>query len=117
MARSGQRSTKGNDHTVYREFGASTSVATERALPDRPVAQQALRVHLERKGRGGKTVSVVSGFQCREETLVALLKQLKTHCGSGGTVKGTTIELQGDHRQKLVTWLTQQGYTVKLSGG
>jgi len=118
MAASGKKPAKADDLTIYREFGAaSTPAATERAIPERPPAQQTLRVQVERKGRGGKTVSVVSGFQCQPETLATLLKQLKAQCGSGGTAKDGVIEIQGDHRQKLAQLLSQQGYGVKLSGG
>jgi len=53
----------------------------------------------------------------KPETLATLLKQLKTQCGSGGTVKEDTIEIQGDHSQKLVQLLAQLGYKAKISGG
>jgi len=72
-------------------------------------------VQASRKGRKGKTVTVISGFQAKPETLATLLKQLKTQCGSGGTVKEDTIEIQGD--QKLVQLLAQLGYKAKISGG
>jgi translation initiation factor 1 len=76
-----------------------------------------LRVQASRKGRKGKTVTIISGFQTKPETLAELLKQLKTQCGSGGTVKEETIEIQGDHSQKLVELLTKLGYKAKISGG
>ncbi|MCS6814836.1 MAG: translation initiation factor [Cyanobacteria bacterium] len=106
-----------NDRIVYREFGTdSVSAATEqKSLPVLP-RQQTLRIRVERKGRGGKTVSVIEGLQLPSASLAILLKQLKSHCGSGGTAKDGTIELQGDHRQKLALWLEQRGYVVKLSG-
>jgi translation initiation factor 1 len=74
-------------------------------------------VQTTRKGKGGKTVTVISGFQSSAETLAKLLKQLKAQCGTGGTVKDDTIEIQGDHRQKLVQLLMQLGYPTKVSGG
>jgi translation initiation factor 1 len=49
--------------------------------------------------------------------LAKLLKQLKTQCGSGGTVKENSLEIQGDHRDKLLQLLTQLGYKAKISGG
>ena len=103
------------DGYVYREFGDNP--ALERGVPELPVSQQDLRVQASRKGRKGKTVTLVSGFQVKPETLATLLKQLKTQCGTGGTVRENEIELQGDHKQKLVQILTQLGYRAKISGG
>jgi translation initiation factor 1 len=101
---------------VYQEFG-SADAALERAQPDLPPNQQSLRIQTTRKGRGGKTVSVINGFQASEATLTTLLKQLKAQCGSGGTIKDETIEIQGDHAAKLLQLLTQKGYKAKISGG
>lgn len=108
------------DHsrTVYSEFGNSSSdQAFERATPDLPPNQQNIRVQATRAGRKGKTVTVVTGFQASPETLNALLKQLKAQCGTGGTLKDATIEIQGDHKQKILQILLQQGYKAKISGG
>lgn len=103
---------------VYQEFGSgSKPAATERAVQELPPNQQDLRVQASRKGRKGKTVTVISGFQTTPETLTQLLKQLKTQCGSGGAVKDNTLEIQGDHAQKLVPLLIQMGYKAKISGG
>ena len=110
-----------DNRVVYSEFGKfahkDNSPALERAVPELPPAQQNLKVQASRKGRKGKTVTVISGFQTKPETLEALLKQLKTQCGAGGTVKDNTIEIQGEHNQKLVQILTQLGYKAKISGG
>ena len=106
------------DRVVYSEFGNNaTSRATERAVPDLPPDKQNLRVQASRKGRKGKTVTVISGFQSNPETLTTLLKQLKNQCGAGGTVKDNEIEIQGDHKQKLVDILIKLGYKAKISGG
>lgn len=106
------------NRTVYSEFGDRTqSDALERAVPNLPPNQQNLRVQASRKGRGGKTVTVISGFQASSEVLTALLKTLKTQCGTGGTVKENEIEIQGDHKQKLVEILVKLGYKAKVSGG
>lgn len=102
---------------VYREFGTDNSAALERAVPDLPPEQQDLRIQATRSGRKGKTVTVVTGFQHQPETLNKLLKKLKSQCGSGGTIKDDTLELQGDHKQKLLETLTQMGYKAKISGG
>ncbi|MEL6223906.1 MAG: translation initiation factor [Cyanobacteria bacterium J06627_8] len=105
------------DRTVYSEFGNSQSAAFERAVPDLPPNQQNIRIQASRKGRGGKTVTVISGFQLSSENLTALAKKLKAQCGTGGTVKEGDIEIQGDHTQKLLQLLLDKGYKAKISGG
>jgi translation initiation factor 1 len=74
-------------------------------------------LEVSRKGRGGKTVTLISGFQHSPDTLKALLKKLKAQCGTGGTAKDDTLEIQGDHASTLLEVLQQMGYTVKRSGG
>ncbi|MDY7007654.1 MAG: translation initiation factor [Cyanobacteriota bacterium] len=114
---SNMKSAKG-DRVVYSEFGNhATSPATERAVPNLPPNQQNLKVQASRKGRKGKTVTIISGFQSNQEILTALLKQLKNQCGAGGTVKDNEIEIQGEHKQKLLEILTKLGYKAKISGG
>lgn len=104
------------ERRVYQEFGeAQARPATAR--PDVPPAQQQLKVEASRKGRKGKTVTVISGFQSSEATLTTLTKQLKAQCGAGGAVKEQTIEVQGDHREKVLQFLIGLGYKAKLSGG
>ena len=76
-----------------------------------------VRLGLERKGRGGKQVTLISGLDFSQETPKQVLKRLKGLCGTGGTVKQQILEIQGDHRDKLKTHLEQQGLQVKLSGG
>jgi len=102
---------------AYREFGDDNSAALEGPTPELPPQQQNLRVQASRKGRKGKTVTVISGFQCKPETLADLVKQLKSQCGTGGTLKDNEIEIQGDHKQKIVEILTKIGYKAKISGG
>jgi translation initiation factor 1 len=79
--------------------------------------QQKVTVRIERKGRGGKSVTVIDGLQMRQKEKEALLKQLKTKLGTGGTVKDTSLEIQGDHRDSLMAELGKMGYTAKRSGG
>lgn len=76
-----------------------------------------VRVVLEKKGRGGKTVSIVAGLRLNDEDLRELSTELKRRCGTGGTVKDGLIEIQGDHRDVLMSVLKDKGYTVKRVGG
>lgn len=115
-SRKKKSSQTGSDRVAYQEFGQSHSAAFARAVPDLPPNQQSLKVEASRKGRKGKTVTVISGFQHRPETLTTLAKALKAQCGTGGTVKDDTIEIQGDHRDKLVALLIAKGYLAKVSG-
>ncbi|CDM94973.1 MULTISPECIES: translation initiation factor [Limnospira] len=112
------RKSSHKNRIAYSEFGnSSNSEAMEPGVPDLPPQQQNLKVQATRKGRGGKTVTVISGFQSNEQTLSKLLKQLKNQCGTGGTMKDQTLEIQGDHTDKLLQILTQLGYKAKKSGG
>lgn len=76
-----------------------------------PSAQQKLRVRMERAGRKGKTVTLVTGFVGTEEDLKQLGKLLKTKLSTGGTAKDGEIVIQGDVRQQLVELLKKEGYT------
>lgn len=82
-----------------------------------PPSQQILRVMLDKSGRAGKQMSIVSGFVGTIADLEALTKLLKTKCGVGGSFKDGEILIQGDVRDKLVQILSQAGYKVKKSGG
>jgi translation initiation factor 1 len=73
-----------------------------------------VRVFREKGGRGGKTVTVVRGLRA---DLAAVASDLKRHCGSGGSVKGGAVEIQGDHRDKVVARLREAGHVVKAAGG
>jgi len=76
-----------------------------------------IRIQREAKGRKGKTVTTLSGFQITDAELKNLATQLKRHCGTGGSVKDGVIIIQGDHRDTLVVELKNQGFNVKISGG
>ena len=81
-----------------------------------------IKLRLEKAGRGGKTVTVLFGIDARPEALQALLKELKTSCGAGGTVKpgksgAMTIEIQGNHAARVSDVLSRQGFRVQRAGG
>lgn len=78
---------------------------------------QKLEAHFSNKGRGGKTVTVIKGFEGSEEDLVKLGKELKKKCGVGGSVKDREIIIQGDVREKVMVLLKEEGYRVKRVGG
>ncbi|MFZ2630032.1 MAG: translation initiation factor Sui1 [Desulfosalsimonadaceae bacterium] len=82
-----------------------------------PPGDGIVRVGRETKGRGGKGVTVISGAPLDHEGLKLLTKELKAHCGTGGTLKECVIEIQGDHRETIVAELRKKGWTVKRSGG
>lgn len=76
-----------------------------------PPTQQKLRVNIERKNRGGKVATIVTGFVGTEEDLKALGKSLKTRCGVGGSAKEGEIIVQGDFKTHVIELLKQDGYT------
>ena len=77
-----------------------------------------VRLFFETKGRGGKGVTVVRGLGLAEVELAALGKKLKAACGVGGTAKDGVVELQGDHRDRVMALLQAQGFkSVKKAGG
>ena len=76
-----------------------------------------MRQQRESKGRGGKGVTLITGLPLDADALKTLAKELKQACGTGGTVKDGTIEIQGEHREKLKPLLEQKGYKVKIAGG
>ena len=76
-----------------------------------PKNQQKLRVSMEKKGRGGKTVTLIRGFVGTEDDLKELSKLLKTKCGVGGSAKDEEIIIQGDFKQRIIDLLKAEGYT------
>ena len=89
----------------------------KRAATVSPPSDGIVRISRESKGRGGKLVTVIRGVPLPAPDLDTLGKQVKSACGSGGTVKDGVIEVQGDHCDKVIALLQAQGYKVKRAGG
>ena len=98
---------KDEDFSHLQEEGARS------LLPE----EQELEAHFSNKGRGGKTVTVIKGYEGNEEELRSLAKLLKTRCGVGGSVKDGEIIIQGKFRDKVMDILRSEGYRVKRVGG
>jgi translation initiation factor 1 len=80
-------------------------------------ADGVIRIRREVKGRGGKTVTVASGFKLDDDGLELLAAELKRRCGTGGSAKDGEILIQGDHRETLLAELKKKGIVAKLAGG
>ena len=85
--------------------------------PSAPVSDGVVRVSRETKGRNGKAVTVIRGLALDSAALVVLGGKLKTACGAGGTTKDGVIEVQGDHRERVIELLAGQGWIVRRAGG
>lgn len=83
----------------------------------KPAGDGIVRIQRQVQGRGGRTVTAISGIALADDALKALAKDLKQRCGTGGALKDGVIEIQGDHRDTLRVELEKRGFTVKLSGG
>lgn len=82
-----------------------------------PPSLQKVRIRLERKGRGGKSVTVIEVIEARPAELRTLLKKLKAKLGTGGTLRENIMEIQGDRRDGVILELEKMGYRPKRSGG
>lgn len=102
-------------NVVYSTDPDWTPDTTETTEPvTAPAPKGVIRIELDRKQRAGKQVTVISHLPSQE--LEAVCRKLKSACATGGTVKNSTIELQGDQRKKASAQLTAQGYKVKVIG-
>ncbi len=97
------------------DFDANANNSDDIETPE--PKDQHLEAHFSNKGRGGKIVTVIKGFEGKDEDLNALGKTLKKKCGVGGSVKDGEIIIQGDVRNKVMEFLKQDGYRVKRIGG
>lgn len=102
---------------VYSTTDGDLRKARDPAERARMTGDGKVRVRREVGGRRGKTVTTVAGVPLRDDELKALAGRLKKRCGVGGAVKAGVIELQGDHRDTVVTMLRAEGFTVVLAGG
>ena len=91
----------------------STSTIPESRVPDDGV----VRIQRDKKGRGGKTATTVTGLPGDEAALDGLLKALKQHCATGGSREGRVLILQGDQRERVLARLVALGHRAKLAGG
>jgi translation initiation factor 1 len=85
--------------------------------PAAPKGDGIIRVGRETKGRKGAGVTIIRGVPLAGDELAELAAKLKRLCGAGGTVHQGTIEIQGDHRDKVIEFLTRPGWTIKRAGG
>jgi|TARA_R110000850_G_scaffold114682_9_gene229599 translation initiation factor 1 len=113
-----------NSRLVYSTEIGKTCSECENAIADCTCSEEMLpqgdgivRVSLDTKGRKGKGVSLIKGLPLKADDLKVLAKELKQKCGVGGSVKDGNIEIQGDHRDLLITLLKAKSYIVKKSGG
>ena len=93
------------------------TTCTCKSEPSAPSKSTVVRVGRETKGRRGKGVTIISDLPLDENDLIELATKLKTRLGTGGTVKDGRIEIQGDHRDRIIQELEGMGYRAKRAGG
>lgn len=105
-----KKNTPGNGIVYSTDPNFSFEPEQQEAAVTLAPAEQLLRVTLDKKQRAGKVVTLITGFIGKEEDLEKLGKELKTKCGTGGSVKDGEILIQGDYKDKVVKWLLDWGY-------
>ena len=110
---------KSQSRTVWSSDDGDLRKSEKRAgdVKSLPAQQQTIYLHRQSGGRGGKIVTLVKNLALSETDIKSLAKKLKNECGTGGTVKDSVIEIQGEHRQKIADVLQKLGYKVKIAGG
>ncbi len=105
---------RNNDGVVYSTDPAFIYKEPEQSSgPKSGASKQVLHLLMERKGRGGKTVTIIRDFKGNQIEIKILEKELKNHCGAGGSTVDGDIIIQGEHRDKIRTFLEQKGHRVK----
>lgn len=105
------------DGRICPDCGKAAAACACRKKSSTAAGNGVVRVRRETKGRGGKTVTVISGLPLAEAGVKALAGELKKRCGTGGTVKDGVVEVQGDHRDLLLAELVARGFRAKAAGG
>jgi translation initiation factor 1 len=108
MSKKNKPDTRGFVYSTDPDFQFEAGNDAQQTLPP---AQQKLRVQLETKHRGGKAVTLVTGFIGTHQDLEELGKKLKNFCGTGGSAKDGEAIVQGDQRDKVLQWLLKNGYS------
>lgn len=101
------------DPELQKRIQEEQSAAAKSDIVDLPPEKQQIRISLQTKGRKGKSVTLIQGFQHDPCALNELARMLKQFCGAGGTVKDQEIEIQGDKRNAVGEKLIQLGYKTK----
>lgn len=90
-----------------------SAAPAEETRPEEPLQKEPLHIVVEKKGRGGKTATIVEGFLCSEARLKEIAAAIKSALGTGGSARGGEILIQGERREAVASWLRAKGYKVK----